>query len=237
MLAAHDSGPGYQSHRHGATSPIVGPVVTDSGGLRLTNLPKGSTVMVDSKPLTESETRLPVGPHEVAISAPRYTFFTRHRGYRRGTGAGLRPGAGPDRTHRHTPKPAPAALDCTVPSPANRYGRACYDKPPLPTGPSRVPLTDDITGTPSPAVLLVKVSADGRTVIVQPNTPSNDAGLPEPGGRLCQESQVAAGGQERDTGRRLDPVRVLSFRTLTHPRCRISIRPRSWLRARWSWAT
>jgi len=62
-----------------------------------------------------------------------------------------------------------------VPGPGNRFGRACYDKPPLPAESARVPLSDQVQGIPSAAVLLVKVSADGRTLIVQPNTPSNDA--------------------------------------------------------------
>ncbi|HSE47019.1 MAG TPA: protein kinase, partial [Gemmatimonadales bacterium] len=176
VLAAHDSPQGTSS-ADTTTSPIVTkPVVTDSGGLRLTNLPRGSTVMVDSKPLLDPETRLPVGPHEVAISAPRYTFFTDTVDIAAGQMLVFAPELVPIGT-APTPKPEapPPALDCSAPSPANRYGRACYDKPPLPDGPYRVPLTDDITGTPSPAVLLVKVSADGRTVSVQTNTPSNSA--------------------------------------------------------------
>jgi serine/threonine protein kinase len=176
VLAAHESAQGTSPGDTTATSPIVGPVVTDSGGLRLTNLPKGSTVMVDSKPLLEPETRLPIGPHEVAISAPRYTFFTDTVDIAAGQVLVFAPELVPIGTAPNA-KPAtpPAVLDCSAPSPANRYGRACYDKPPLPAGPSRVPLTDDITGTPSPAVLLVKVSADGRTVSVETNTPSNSA--------------------------------------------------------------
>jgi serine/threonine protein kinase len=176
VLAAHDSTKASSPKDTTATSPIVGPVVTDSGGLRLTNLPKGSTVMVDSKPLLEPETRLPVGAHEVAISAPRYTFFTDTVDIAAGQMLVFAPELVPIGTAPNAkPTTPPAALDCSAPSPANRYGRACYDKPPLPDGPSRVPLTDDITGTPSPAVLLVKVSADGRTVSVQTNTPSSSA--------------------------------------------------------------
>jgi len=176
VLAAHDSAQSKRPPDTAATSPIVGPVVTDSGGLRLTNLPQGSTVMVDSKPLLDPETRLPVGPHEVAISAPRYTFFTDTVDIAAGQLLVFAPELVPIGT-APSPKPAtpPAALDCSSPGPANRYGRACYDKPPLPDGPYRVPLTDEVTGEPSPAVLLVKVSADGRTVSVQTKTPSNSA--------------------------------------------------------------
>ena len=178
VLAAHDSNHSVKPPDTNV-SPIVGPEVTDSGGLRLSNLPKGSTVMVDSKPLLEPEVRLPIGPHEVAISAPRYTFFSDTVDIAKNQVLVFAPqlvpiGSAPDTNTKPATPAAPAgALDCSAPSPANRYGRACYDKPPLPDGPSRVPLTDDITGTPSPAVLLVKVSADGRTVSVQTATPSN----------------------------------------------------------------
>ena len=105
----------------------------DSGGLRLTNLPKGSTVMVDSKPLLEPETRLPVGAHEVAISAPRYTFFTDTVDIAAGQMLVFAPELVPIGTAPNAKPDTPAAaLDCSAPSPANRYGRACYDKPPLP---------------------------------------------------------------------------------------------------------
>jgi hypothetical protein len=178
LKATIDSALARDSIRRAATdsvpvAPVTHAVVTDSGGLRLTNLPRGSTVMIDSRPLTDPEARLPVGPHELAITAPRYNFYLDTVDITLGQVLVLTPELVPIGAPA-PPKPAPAALDCTVPSPANRFGRACYDKPPLPAGPARVPLTDQVSGTPSPSVLLVKVSADGRTLIVQPNTPSND---------------------------------------------------------------
>src|SRR5687768_13658707 len=49
-----------------------GPV--DSGGIRLVNLPRGSNVLINDRPVTESVTRLAPGAHVVAISAPRFQF-------------------------------------------------------------------------------------------------------------------------------------------------------------------
>jgi hypothetical protein len=47
----------------------------DSGGIRIIGLPRGSTVMIDEKPVTEPVTRLPAGPHAVGVSAPRFNFY------------------------------------------------------------------------------------------------------------------------------------------------------------------
>ena len=61
--------------RSGRAPPdVVGPV--DSGGIRLVGLPRGSTVLIDEKPITQALTRLAPGPHALAISAPRYNFYS-----------------------------------------------------------------------------------------------------------------------------------------------------------------
>ncbi len=48
----------------------------DSGGVRLIGLPRGSTVMIDERPVLDAVTVLSAGPHVLAISAPRFNFFT-----------------------------------------------------------------------------------------------------------------------------------------------------------------
>jgi serine/threonine-protein kinase len=167
--------PDTQHHAADTTHPgvVIGAPSSDSGSLHLSNLPKGSQVMVDNKALTDPETRLPAGFHELGITAPKYTFYLDTIEIKPGQQLSLTPvltplGIAP------LPKEVPKPLDCTVPGPANRFGRACYDKPPRPDGSARVPLTDVVQGTPSPAVLLVKVSVDGKTLVVQANQPSND---------------------------------------------------------------
>jgi serine/threonine-protein kinase len=149
------------------------PATTDSGSLRLIGLPKGSQVMVDSKAVTDPNIKLSAGPHELAISAPHYNFYLDTVTIAANRELSLTPNLGaigsvPDTASRLTP------TNCDVPSVGNRFGRACYDTPPLPIGPVRVPLTSSVQGNPSPAVLLVKVSATGETVVVQTHTSSND---------------------------------------------------------------
>jgi len=48
----------------------------DSGGIRIIGLPRGSTVMIDEKPVSEPLTRLLPGPHALGVSAPRYNFYS-----------------------------------------------------------------------------------------------------------------------------------------------------------------
>jgi hypothetical protein len=152
------------------------PPSRDSGSLRVTGLPQGSNVMVDTRTMLETQIRLSTGSHELAIVAPGYEFY-------KDTiiiitnqelvvtpdlariGAGIRP-----RERR-----GGAAIPCEVPNPANRFGRACYDDPPRPLGGTRVTLPAGFEGTPSASVYIVKVSVDGRTAKVISRVPSNDA--------------------------------------------------------------
>src|SRR5215210_4797119 len=67
--AQRDSGTGASP-----SNEVVGPV--DSGGIRLVGLPRGSTVLIDEQPITAALTKLPPGPHALAISAPRYNFYS-----------------------------------------------------------------------------------------------------------------------------------------------------------------
>ena len=70
LVACHSPAP-----TEAAGSPdVIGPV--DSGGIRLVGLPRGSTVLIDEKPIANALTRLAPGPHALAISAPRYNFYS-----------------------------------------------------------------------------------------------------------------------------------------------------------------
>lgn len=51
-------------------------VPRDTGRLRITGLPRGSTVLVNGLPIMTAVTPLPAGRHTVAISAPRNEFWT-----------------------------------------------------------------------------------------------------------------------------------------------------------------
>ena len=168
--------------------PVVGPLSRDSlvpppsgdsGTVRITGLPRNSTIMIDTKPVYDPLIRLPVGPHELAITAPGFQFYKDTIIVSAGQPLVLSPQLA--RFGEAVPPVPPAmrpgaeaALNCDVPSLANQYGRACYDTRPIPVGGSRVPVTSAIQGIPTPSVLLVKVGADGKTIKVLPRTPSSD---------------------------------------------------------------
>jgi serine/threonine-protein kinase len=166
--------------------PIAHPPETtssDSGLLTLENLPRGSQVYLDSRPVTQpgAGIRLPAGWHELGVSARGFAFFT--------DSVRIEPGGrlvvSPNLSATNLPAPAPgsaaemrrrvlARLDCDNPSVANRFGRACYDSPPLPLGPTRVPPPAGTQGVPSVVIVVVKVSRQGKTLAVRTRQASNE---------------------------------------------------------------
>jgi len=157
------------------TTPAAEAVSGDSGGIRLMGLPRGSTVMIDEKPVSEPLTRLLPGPHAVGVSAPRFNFFS--------DTIVVRPGEIIELTPQLTPIGAPdlprraaiaRALGRCEPGPGYNAEGSCFDERPKPVNPPFVAVPDDVTGTPRPSLLWVKVSTEGRTVDVARLRPSND---------------------------------------------------------------
>jgi hypothetical protein len=159
----------------------------DSGSIRLVGLPRGSTVMIDERPVLDPTTRLSAGPHVLAISAPRFNFFTDTVVIRAGDTLQLTPellpiGAaaqasadtGPTAPVASAPAPAPAPDPCAPGAGYNRDG-SCFDERPKPVNAPFVPLPDGVTGTPRPSLFWVKVSSEGRTVDIRRLRPSDDA--------------------------------------------------------------
>jgi serine/threonine protein kinase len=151
---------------------ITGPV--DSGGIRLIGLPRGSTVMIDEKAVSQALTRLVPGPHALAISAPRYNFYSDTIVVRPGEIIELTPqltllgapsAVRPDRT--------PALAGCT-PGPGYNSDGSCFDERPKPVNPPFVTVPADAQPGPRPSLLWVKVSTEGRTVDIRRLRPSND---------------------------------------------------------------
>jgi len=151
---------------------ISGPV--DSGGIRLVGLPRGSTVMIDEKPVTQALTRLAPGPHALAISAPRYNFYS--------DTVVIRPGQvqeiTPQLTQIGAPTPvrpdAPRAAAACAPGPGYNADGSCFDERPKPVNPPFVTVPPDAQPGPKPSLLWVKVSTEGRTVDIRRLRPSND---------------------------------------------------------------
>ncbi len=152
---------------------VIGPV--DSGGIRLMGLPRGSTVMIDEKAVTEALTKLPPGPHALAISAPRYNFYSDTIVVRPGQIEELTP----QLTLFGTPVPARrgeqrrAAAGC-LPGPGYNADGSCFEERPKPVNPPFVAPPPDAQPSPRPSLLWVKVSAEGRTVDIMRLRPSND---------------------------------------------------------------
>jgi serine/threonine protein kinase len=156
-----------------ATPDVVGPI--DSGGIRLMGLPRGSTVMIDEQPVTQALTRLVPGPHALAISAPRYNFYSDTIVVRPGQVEELTP----QLTQVGAPVPArpaerrSAASGC-VPGPTYNADGSCFEDRPKPVNPPFVTPPGDAQASPKPSLLWVKVSAEGRTVDIMRLKPSND---------------------------------------------------------------
>jgi serine/threonine protein kinase len=154
-------------------SDVTGPV--DSGGVRLVGLPRGSTVMIDEKPISQALTRLAPGPHALAISAPRFNFYSDTIVVRPGEVQEVTPqltaiGAPVPTARRQTAQP----LSGCLPGPGYNANGSCFDERPKPVNPPFVTVPADAQGTPRPSLLWVKVSAEGRTVDIMRLRPSND---------------------------------------------------------------
>jgi eukaryotic-like serine/threonine-protein kinase len=154
------------------SADVTGPV--DSGGIRLIGLPRGSTVMIDEKPTTQALTRLPPGPHALAISAPRYNFFSDTIVIRPGQVQEITPeltqlGAPTPSTRRQTRADARCA-----PGLGYNADGSCFDERPKPVNPPFVTVPADAQAAPRPSLLWVKVSAEGRTVDIRRLRPSDD---------------------------------------------------------------
>jgi hypothetical protein len=151
----------------------------DSGGIRVVGLPRGSTVMIDEKPVTDTMTRLTPGPHAVAVSAPRFNFYSDTIVIRPGEVTELNPQLSPLGSPvlpRRERVLARTASRCE-PGPGYNSDGSCFDERPKPVNPPFVPLPDDVTETPRASLLWVKVSTEGRTVDVARLRPSDDAGF------------------------------------------------------------
>jgi hypothetical protein len=150
----------------------------DSGGIRIVDLPRGSDVLIDEKPVTEPVTRLAPGPHALAISAPLHNFYADTIVVEAGKITEVRPqltrlGAPlPQRARRAL---AARGVSSCAPGPTYNADGSCFDERPKPVAAPFVPIPGDAAEPhPRPSILWVKVSAEGKTEEVQPLRPSND---------------------------------------------------------------
>jgi serine/threonine-protein kinase len=157
---------------------------TGFGFLRLRNLPPRSVVLIDSRPVTQpggSDIRLSAGWHELGITSPGFALFTDSVKIESGRTLSFGPNlssapltAAPPGSRQDMRNRLLARMDCDNPAPLNRFGRECYDVAPQPLVQPLVPIPEGVSGTPSGVTVIVKVSYQGRTLVVRTRTPSND---------------------------------------------------------------
>jgi hypothetical protein len=130
--------------------------------------------MIDEQPVTQALTKLPPGPHALAISAPKYNFYSDTIIVRPGQTEELTPqlvaiGA-PVPTRAAERRPVPGC----VPGPGYNADGSCFEERPKPVNPPFVALPPDAGPAPRPSLLWIKVSTEGRTVDIMRLRPSND---------------------------------------------------------------
>jgi hypothetical protein len=131
-------------------------------------------------PVSDPITRLPAGQHVLAVSAPRFNFYSESIVIRAGdtlsVSPRLTPIGAPVVEAAPAPTPAPAAPRATSCVPGAGYNRdgSCFDERPKPVSPPYVPVPETVQGTPRPSIMWVKVSTEGRTLDVRRLRPSND---------------------------------------------------------------
>jgi hypothetical protein len=152
-------------------------ITGDSGGIRIVGLPRGSTVMIDEKPVTDPLTRVPPGPHALGVSAPRFNFYSDTVNVKPGEILEITPQLSPIGSPELPRKPPQVVKPVSRCEPGAGYNAdgSCFDERPKPVNPPFVPMPDDAGENPRPSILWVKVSAEGRTVDVQRLRPSNDS--------------------------------------------------------------
>jgi len=132
-----------------------------TGKLILQNVPATARVTLDGQPLAVRQTDLAVGTHRVSVRAAGYLSYDRQVPIKAGDTAIL--------TVNLQPVP-PAGGGGQNVGPCDQFGPAyntdniCFDTRPIPLTPTFIPVPADAPVTPRPAILLLKVSRDGRTL-------------------------------------------------------------------------
>jgi TonB family protein len=149
------------------TTPAAAAASTDSGAIRIRNLPEGSEVLIDEQRAMNAVTRLPAGTHVVAISAPRHRFYAETVSVNRNDTLLLAPVL--TRLGQAAPA-APAAGDVSQPSstdpcePGPQWdGTECFDVRPRPLSTPFVALPAGVRRVQRPAEFWIYVGLSGAS--------------------------------------------------------------------------
>jgi hypothetical protein len=148
--------------------PATDTSATPSPGLvtlTISGVPTRAVIKVDSVAADSPILRLPSGAHTVSVTASGYRKLVKLVELRADSSIDL---AGELAALKIRPDP------CRYPGEQYNASDECYDQ--LPTrigGSAEVDLPPDFVGNPRPSILWVRVSADGRTIEVQPSQRSS----------------------------------------------------------------
>jgi hypothetical protein len=133
--------------------------------LRMSGVPAGAVVKVDSVTADSLVVRLPPGSHNVAVTASGYRRLVKSVEV---TADSMLDLSGDLAAAKIRIDP------CRYPGEQYNASDECYDQlPSRISGSAEVELPADFVGTPRPSILWVKVSPDGRTIEVQPSQRSS----------------------------------------------------------------
>jgi len=157
-----EAGGGEQGQQQGAAAQEEAePEPPPPGRLVLTGLPEGAAVLIGGRIRQGTNIRLAPALYRLVVRADGYEDFTQNvritAGRRRDVAVAMVPFS-----------------QCETLGPSYNADGSCYDRRPQPKVAPLVPLTADITGTPSQAIIGIKVRANGSVETVIVLTPSND---------------------------------------------------------------
>ncbi len=204
LSAAIDAGtrPRPADSTPASTAPVA-PAATaassDSGTLKVGLLPRGAVVMVDGRQLRSNPTQLPVGEHDVLITAAGYDNFRQKVRITKSAQNDLTPdlrrlgaaaAAAAPSGGREIQPITRVAGNCDEPGPTYNQNGACWDKRPRPSDatPPAVPVAEPLQGA-RPTILMLHVSAQGVTNEVRSLRASNDPGFEMAARRYAQAMQ------------------------------------------------
>ncbi len=193
-----DSQPQRRPDSVAAATPtlVQTPPPRDSGALKVVGLPIGSSVLIDGEPAIETVTKLPIGRHAVAISAPRFRFYQDTVEISANQQLDLTPvltplGAPlPPRTSSRTTAAlppataAPAATNAARSlqpasgsewSPGYNANKECFDVRPRPKAAATIKVPPEMDGVPTRSTLVVHVSREGKVLEIKTGMPSSNA--------------------------------------------------------------
>ncbi len=150
-----------------AVAEVAAPELSNMGSLEIRGVPGLAKVTVDGQEVSAHVLTIPVGSHHVRVTALGYEDYTTTVAIGRGERiivqvamrrAEARATAQPVRSFSQ-PNTGEA---CALPGPNYNAEGSCYDTPPVATGEPVVVLPAGVKVAPPPAILWIRIEADGR---------------------------------------------------------------------------